>query len=82
MAEDVALLELGCRGSEEFKYLGSLIEVHGEMTEEANCRIAQASKVFGEVCNSVFLACDLSLETKRLVYQSVVLGIPLHGGEK
>ena len=40
--------------------------------------IAQASKIFGELCNS---ARDLSIETKRLVYQSVVLGILLYSAE-
>jgi len=38
-------------------------------------------KVFGELCSSVFLAHDLSFDTKRLVYQSVVLGVLLYGTE-
>ena len=29
----------------------------------------------------MFLAQDLGLETKRLIYQSVVLGVLLHGAE-
>jgi len=47
--DDAAPLELGGRSIEvvkEFKYLRSLIEVHGGMTGEVNCRIAQASKGF------------------------------------
>jgi len=60
-------------------HLGLLIEARGGMT--VDCQIAQASKAFGELCNSVFLACDLSLETKCLVYQSVVLGVFLYGAE-
>jgi len=56
----------------EFKYLGSLIEwVSGEV----NRGIAQASNFFGHLRSLVFLAGDLGLETKRLVYQSVVLGV-------
>jgi len=51
------------------------------MTGEVNRQIAQASNVFGKLCSSVFLACDLSLDTKRLVYQSVVLGVLLYGAE-
>ena len=49
-------------------------EAHGRMTGEVTRRIAQASRVFGELRSSVFTACNLSLETKQLVYQSVVLG--------
>ena len=41
---------------------GSLIEAHGRMTGEVTRRIAQASRVFGELRSSVFTACDLSLE--------------------
>ena len=62
-------------------YLGSLVEAHGRMTGEVNCQIAQTLKAFGELCNSVFKARDLSIETKRLVYQSVVLGILLYSAE-
>ena len=42
--------------------MGSLIEVHGRMIGEVTRRIAQTFRVFGEFCNSVFMACDLSLE--------------------
>jgi len=49
----------------ESKYLGSLIEARVGMTGEVDHRIAQASKAFGELRNSVFLAGDLSLETKQ-----------------
>ena len=82
--DDVAPLELGGGSVEvvkEFKYLGSLIEAHGGMTGEANRRIAQASRVFGELHSSVFLVHDLSLETKQLVYQSIVLDALLYGAE-
>jgi len=60
--DDVAPLELGGGSVEvvkECKYLGSLIEVRGEMTVEVNRRIARASKVFGELRSSVFLTRDL-----------------------
>ena len=48
------------------------------MTGVANCRLAQALKIIGELCNFVFKACDLSIKTKRFVYQSVVHGILLY----
>ena len=41
----------------------------------------QASKVFGGLCSSGFMVHNLSLETKRLVYHSVVLGTLLYGAE-
>ena len=82
--EDVASLELDGGSVEivkEFKYLGSLVEAYGGVTREVNRQIAQASKVFGELRNSVFVARDLSIETKRLVYQSAVLGVLLYSAE-
>ena len=48
---------------------------------EVGCRIAQASRAFGNLHDSVFAASDLSLETKRMLYQSVVLGVLLYGAE-
>ena len=81
---DLASLELGGGSVEvvkEFKYLGSLIEANGGMTGEVTRRIVQASGAFGELCSFVFMACDLSLETKRLVYQSVILGVLLYSVE-
>ena len=81
---DLTSLELGGGSVEvvkEFKYLGSHIEAHGGMTGEVTRRIAQASRVFGKLHSSVFTACDLSLETTRLVYQSVVLDVLLYGVE-
>ena len=65
----------------EFKYLGSLVEATGRMTGEIDQRIVQASKAFDSLRSAVFMAHDLSLETKRLVYCSVVLGVLLHGAE-
>jgi len=83
-ANVVAPLELGGGSVEvakEFKYFRSLIEACGGVLGEVNCRITQASKFLV----NVFLAWDLGLETKRLVYRSVVLarvlGVLLYGAE-
>ena len=81
---DLAPLQLNGGAVEvvrEFKYLGSLVEASGRMTGEIDQRIVQASKAFGSLRSAVFLAHDLSLETKRLVYCSVVLGMLLYGAE-
>ena len=83
-ANDITPLEFGSGSVEvvkELKYLGSLIEACGGALEEVICKFPQGSKFFDHLCSSVFLAWDLSLETKRLVYQSVVLGVLLHGAE-
>ena len=53
---------------DQFKYLGSLVEARGGMVAEVNNRIAQASRAFGSLRNSVFTASDLTLETKRMLY--------------
>ena len=51
------------------------------MVGEINIRIAQAVRTFGSLCRSVFIASDLTMETKRMVYRSVVLGVLLYGAE-
>ena len=81
---DLAPLQLNGGAVEvvrEFKYLGSLVEASGRMTGEIDQHIVQASKALGSLRSAVFLAHDLSLETKRLVYCSVVLGVLLYGAE-
>ena len=57
------------------------IEACGGVVSEVNCRIAQASRAFSSLRDSVFTASDLTLETKRMVYRSVVLGVLLYDGE-
>ena len=59
----------------EFQYLGSLVEAAGGMTGEIEHHIVWASRTFGSLCNAVFMDHHLTLETKRLVYRSVVLGV-------
>ena len=66
---------------DQFKYLGSLVEARGCVVAEVSNRIAQASMAFGSLRYSVFTASELTLETKRLVYRSVVLGVWLYGAE-
>ena len=82
--DDLAPLELDggvVEVVEQFKYLGSLVEACGGVVGEVSCRIAQASRAFGSLRDSVFNAPDLTMETKRMVYRSVVLGVLLYGAE-
>ena len=74
--DDLASLELseGVMGVvERFKYLGSMVEACGGVVGEVGCGIAQASRAFGNLRSSMFAATDLSLETKGIMYRSVVL---------
>ena len=66
---------------DQFKYLGSLVEACDGVAGEVRCRIAQASRAFSSLLDSVFAASDLTLETKRMMYRSVVLGLLLYGAE-
>ena len=66
---------------DRFKYLGSLVEACSGVVDEVGCRIAQSSRVFGSLRDSVFTASDLTLETKRMVYRFVVLGVLLYSAE-
>ena len=79
--DDLAPLELDggvVEVVEQFKYLGSLVEACGGIVGEVSYRIAQASRAFGSLHDSVFTASDLTIETKTMVYRSVVL---LYGAE-
>ena len=45
------------------------------MTGEVDHHFVQASRASGSLHSAVFMAHDLSVETKRLVYRSVVLRV-------
>ena len=65
----------------EFPYLGSLIADSGRMDVDVDRRVAQASKAFGALRKSVFMDKNLSLATKRKVYNACVLSVLLYGSE-
>ena len=68
-------------GVEEFPYLGSTIASSGAMDPDVDRRVAQASHAFCALRKAVFLDKDLTLTTKRKVYQACVLSILLYGAE-
>ena len=66
---------------DEFPYLGSLIAASGRMDGDVDRRIAQASRAFGALRKAVFMDKDLTLKTKRKIYQACVLPVLLYGAE-
>ena len=66
---------------DEFPYLGSLIAASGRMDGDVDWRIAQASQAFGALRKAVFMDKDLTLKTKRKIYQACVLSVLLCGAE-
>ena len=64
-----------------FTYLGFNISKDGEVTVEIDCRIAKASRAFGCLRKPIFQDRNLSIATKRQVYQAVVLSVLLYGAE-
>ena len=62
----------------EFPYLGSVISTSGRVQPDIDRRIAQASRTFGALRKPVFNNRDLSLVTKRNVYQACVLSVLLY----
>jgi len=60
-----------------FYYLGSLVESHGGVQLELNTRIFRAASVFGTLRKSVFSDAVLSVDTKCMVYQAVILDVLL-----
>ena len=66
---------------EHFQYLGSLISENGQIDAEIDRRIAGASRAFGALNRAVFRDRNLSVNTKRLVYQACVMSVLLYGSE-
>ena len=66
---------------EEFPYLGSKIGKSGKVDMDVDRRIAQASKAFGALRKSVFMDKNLTLTTKRRLYDACVVSVLLYGAE-
>ena len=64
-----------------FRYLGSVVECRGGVNAELTARVSQAATIFGAMRRSVFSDKLLCLQTKRMVYQAVVLGVLLYAVE-
>ena len=65
----------------DFKYLGSVLEVNGGIVKEVGERIAKGARAFGTLKGLVFNSSNLSYKMKRMVYKAVVLGVLLYGSE-
>lgn len=63
-----------------FVYLGSLVSSNSRASAEVDRRLASASRCFG-MLQCIFKATDLSISTKRLVYNACVLSTLLYGAE-
>ena len=79
--EDLQPINIRGEAVTDFRYLGSMVEAHGELMKDAEGRIGRASRAFGSLCRPVFHDGNLSLKTKRMVYRSPVLGVLLYGTE-
>ena len=65
----------------EFLYLGSVMADSGRMDIDVERRISQASRAFGVLRKAVFLDKNLTLSTKRKIYQACVLSVLFYGSE-
>ena len=75
--EDLQPIHIGGETIEavsSFKYLGSVLESHGEIRMDVEDRVARASHA---LCRPVFCNGSLSRKTKRMVYRAAVLGVLL-----
>ena len=61
-----------------FRYLGSVVESRSGVVLDLYDKIARASRAFGALRKPVFRDSSLSLVTKQVVYQAVVLGVLLY----
>ena len=79
--EDLQPIHIGGETIEavsSFRYLGSVLESHGEIRMDVEDRVVRA---FGALCKPVFCNGSLSQKTKRMVYRASVLGVLLYGAE-
>ena len=65
----------------DFQYLGPLIAADGQIDVEVDKLLTNASTAFGALRKAVFTNTNLSLTTKRQVYEACVLSVLLYGGE-
>ena len=82
--EDLQPIHIGgetIQAVSSFRYLGSVLESHGEIRMDVEDRVARASRAFGALCRPVFCNGSLSRKTKRMVYCVAVLGVLLYGAE-
>ena len=63
---------------DNFHYLGSLLHRNGRSNPDISLCIVGASRAFGEMRQPVFNDSNLSLATKRLVYEACVLSLLLY----
>ncbi|XP_035692546.1 uncharacterized protein LOC118427017 [Branchiostoma floridae] len=64
-----------------FPYLGSFLSDDCTMQKDIDNRIRAAHAAFGRLSKRVFLNHDLSLQTKIMVFQAIVLSTLLYGCE-
>ena len=66
---------------DDFTYMGSTITSNGRMDADIDRRTACASRAFGALRKAVFRDRNLTLTTKRQVYQACVLSVLLYSSE-
>ena len=64
-----------------FKYLGSHISSNCHLDDELSYRIGQATRAYGRLSHKVFHNKNISLSTKVMVYNAMVLSSLLYGSE-
>ena len=64
-----------------FTYLGSTLSRDTQLDAEVNCRISNASSMFGRLRSKVWERRGISLPTKLKVYRAVVISILLYASE-
>ena len=64
-----------------FRYLGSMVTSNGRSSTDVHQCIAAASRAFGCLLRALFCSRDLSVCTKRLIYNTCVLSVLLYGSE-
>ena len=79
--EPIAMAGGDIGSEDEFLYLDSVIAASGKMDTDVDNRVAKASRAFGTLRKAVFLDRDLSLCTKRMIYQVCVMSVLLNGAE-
>ena len=65
----------------DFTYLGGIVSDDGALDKEVSSRLAKAARVFGSLRKPILELRGLTIQMKRMVYKSIVLGTLLYGAE-
>lgn len=80
-AADIYINNTKLQTTQSFKYLGTHIQTNGRVDDDINQRINKASMAFQSLYQRLWKPHEITLRTKLMVYEAVVLSTLLYSAE-